>query len=63
MVSFIIRRLIAAFLTVIVISMITFAIFYLMPRLAGASPETLATRYVGRSATVSTATGARPRAR
>ena len=31
--------------------MITFAIFYLMPRLAGASPETLATRYVGRTAT------------
>ncbi len=34
--------------------MITFAIFYLMPRLAGASAETLATRYVGRAATVGT---------
>lgn len=34
--------------------MITFAIFYLMPRLAGASPESLATRYVGRAATADT---------
>lgn len=54
MVSYIIRRLIAAVGLVIVISMITFAIFYLMPRLAGATPETLATRYVGRSATEAT---------
>ena len=30
--------------------MITFAIFYLIPRLAGATPESLAARYVGRSA-------------
>jgi peptide/nickel transport system permease protein len=54
LVSYIIRRLIAAVGLVIVISMITFAIFYLMPRLAGATPETLATRYVGRSATEAT---------
>ena len=54
MVSYIIRRLIAAVGLVIVISMITFAIFYLMPRLAGASPETLAARYVGRAATQGT---------
>ncbi|HET6668241.1 MAG TPA: ABC transporter permease [Intrasporangium sp.] len=51
MVSYIIRRLIAAAGLVIVISMIVFAIFYLVPRLAGATPETLATRYVGRAAT------------
>ncbi len=50
MVSYIIRRLIAAVGLVIVISMITFAIFYLIPRIAGATPETLAARYVGRSA-------------
>jgi peptide/nickel transport system permease protein len=49
LVSYIIRRLIAAVGLVIVISMITFAIFYLMPRLAGASPETLASRYVGKA--------------
>jgi peptide/nickel transport system permease protein len=54
LISYIIRRLIAAVGLVIVISMITFAIFYLMPRLAGASPETLASRYVGRSATQAT---------
>jgi peptide/nickel transport system permease protein len=54
LVSFIIRRLVAAAGLVIVISMITFAIFYLMPRLAGATPETLATRYVGRAATADT---------
>ena len=47
LVSYIIRRLIAAVGLVIVISMIVFAIFYLIPRLAGATPETLATRYVG----------------
>ena len=47
LVSYIIRRLIAAVGLVIVISIIMFAIFYLMPRLAGASPETLAARYVG----------------
>src|SRR4051812_6280377 len=34
--------------------MITFAIFYLMPRLAGATPETLAARYVGRTASGAT---------
>ena len=49
MVSYIIRRLIAAVGLVIVISMVTFAIFYLMPRLAGATPETLASRYVGKA--------------
>jgi peptide/nickel transport system permease protein len=34
----------------IIISMVTFAIFFLVPRLAGASPDTLASRYVGRAA-------------
>ena len=54
MISYIIRRLIAAVGLVVIVSMITFAIFYLMPRLAGATPETLATRYVGRAATADT---------
>ncbi|MCW2549453.1 MAG: binding-protein-dependent transport system inner rane component, partial [Mycobacterium sp.] len=31
-------------------SMVTFGIFYLIPRLAGATPESLAARYVGRTA-------------
>jgi peptide/nickel transport system permease protein len=49
LVSYIIRRLIAAVGLVIVISIITFAIFYLIPRIAGATPESMAARYVGRS--------------
>jgi peptide/nickel transport system permease protein len=50
MVTYIIRRLIAAVGLLIVISMITFAIFFLVPRLAGANADTLASRYVGRAA-------------
>ena len=49
MVSYIIRRLFAAIGVVIVISMITFAIFFLIPRIAGATPESMAARYVGKS--------------
>jgi peptide/nickel transport system permease protein len=47
---YIIRRLIAAVLLLIVVSMVTFAIFFLVPRLAGASSADLASRYVGKSA-------------
>ncbi len=54
MVTYIIRRLISAALMLVVVSIITFAIFYLVPRWAGASPETLANRYVGRAATEET---------
>jgi peptide/nickel transport system permease protein len=50
LVSYIIRRLIAAVGVVLVISMITFAIFFLVPRIAGATPESMAARYVGKSA-------------
>lgn len=46
--------MIASVLLLLVVSMVVFAIFYLFPRWAGATPETLATRYVGRSATAST---------
>jgi peptide/nickel transport system permease protein len=38
----------------VLVSIITFSIFYLVPRWAGATPETLATRYVGRTATTET---------
>src|SRR3954452_5219572 len=44
-----IRRLIAAVGVVLAISMITFAIFYLIPRFAGSTPESMAARYVGKS--------------
>jgi peptide/nickel transport system permease protein len=49
-VTFIVRRLIGAVLTLIIVSMITFGIFYLVPRWAGGSAESLASRYVGRTA-------------
>ncbi len=37
-----------------IISAATFSIFYMVPRLLGGTPETLATRYVGRAATPET---------
>jgi peptide/nickel transport system permease protein len=49
-VSFIIRRLLAAVLLLWIVSVVTFAIFFTVPRLAGASADDLASRYVGRSA-------------
>jgi peptide/nickel transport system permease protein len=55
--AYIARRVLGGVGLLIVLSMITFAIFYLIPRLAGATPETLATRYVGRAATAETVTG------
>jgi peptide/nickel transport system permease protein len=53
-VAYIIRRIIAAAALLVLVSIITFSIFYLVPRWAGATPETLATRYVGRTATAET---------
>jgi len=55
-VTYIIRRLIAAVIMLAIVSVIVFAIFFLVPQLAGATPETLATRYVGRTATAETVT-------
>jgi peptide/nickel transport system permease protein len=49
-VRYLIRRLLAAVLLLFVVSMVTFGIFFLVPRLAGATPEDLASRYVGKSA-------------
>ncbi len=51
MITFIIRRLIATVFLLIVVSIITFAIFFLIPRLAGQSTYQLATQYVGRNPT------------
>jgi peptide/nickel transport system permease protein len=48
--TYIIRRVIGALLMLIVVSMVTFAIFFLVPRWAGGSAENLAARYVGRTA-------------
>ncbi|MBG0560907.1 ABC transporter permease [Actinoplanes aureus] len=54
MITYIIRRLFAAVVLLFIISAATFSIFYLVPRLVGSTPETLATRYVGRAATPET---------
>ena len=51
MVTFIIRRLIGTIFLLIVVSMITFAIFFLIPRLAGQTTLQLAAQYVGRNPT------------
>ena len=51
MVTFIIRRLIATVFLLVIVSMITFAIFFLLPRLAGQTTYGLATEYVGRNPT------------
>ena len=54
MITYIIRRLLASVVLLFVVSVITFSIFFVVPRIAGGTPETLATRYVGRSATAQT---------
>ena len=54
MFAYIVRRLLWALILLFLLSVVTFSIFYLVPRWAGATPETLATRYVGRSATEET---------
>jgi len=46
-VTFIVRRVIATVFLLIVVSMITFAVFFLIPRLAGQNPYQLATEYAG----------------
>jgi peptide/nickel transport system permease protein len=49
-VTYIGRRLIGAVFMLVIVSMITFSIFFVVPLLAGGSPENLAARYVGRTA-------------
>ncbi|HEY2309187.1 MAG TPA: ABC transporter permease [Streptosporangiaceae bacterium] len=51
MIAFIIRRLIATVFLLVIVSIITFAIFFLIPRLAGQTPYQLAVQYVGRNPT------------
>ncbi|WP_091456985.1 ABC transporter permease [Actinokineospora iranica] len=54
MIAYIIRRLFAAIVLLFVVSAVTFSIFFVTPKLLGATPETLATRYVGRTSTPDT---------
>ena len=49
MVTFIIRRLIGTIFLLIAVSMIIFAIFFLIPRLAGQTTYQLAAQYVRRN--------------
>src|SRR5215469_3608670 len=51
MITFIIRRLITTIFLLIVVSIITFGIFFLIPRLAGQNSAELAAQYVGRNPT------------
>ena len=54
MFAYIVRRLLWSVVLLAVLSVVVFAIYYLIPLLGGATPETLATRYVGRAATPET---------
>ena len=51
MIYFIIRRLILTVFLLLLVSAITFAIFFLVPRLAGQTAYQLAAQYVGRNPT------------
>ncbi|MFC5721247.1 ABC transporter permease [Streptomyces gamaensis] len=50
MAAYIIRRLFAAVLLMLVVSAVTFAIFFLVPRIAGQTVDQLAAQYVGKDA-------------
>jgi peptide/nickel transport system permease protein len=49
LITYIIRRLFATVLLLVIVAAITFAIFFLLPRLAGQSTYSLAAQYVGRN--------------
>jgi peptide/nickel transport system permease protein len=50
-ITFIIRRLFSAILMLLVVSIVTFAIFFVVPKLAGQTTDQLAANFVGRSPT------------
>jgi peptide/nickel transport system permease protein len=50
-ITFIVRRLIAAVFLLVIVSMIIFSIFFLLPKLGGQTNYGLATQYVGRNPT------------
>ncbi|HLK01648.1 MAG TPA: ABC transporter permease [Streptosporangiaceae bacterium] len=51
MILFIVRRLIAAVFLLVIVSMIVFAIFFILPKIGGQTNYQLATQYVGRNPT------------
>ena len=54
MITYIVRRLLAAVLLLFVVSIVTFGIFFLIPRIAGATADDLASRYAGKTADAET---------
>ena len=50
MLAYVARRIVAAVVLLGIVTVATFAVFFLVPRLAGATPQDLAARYVGRAA-------------
>ncbi len=50
MLTYIVRRIIAAVVLLVIVSAVVFAIFFLVPRIGGATADDLASRYVGKSA-------------
>jgi peptide/nickel transport system permease protein len=48
--AYIVRRIIGAIILLFVISAVVFAIFFLVPRIGGATADDLASRYVGKTA-------------
>lgn len=51
MFSYIIRRLISAVILLLIVSAVTFGIFFLLPKLAGQSSDQLAQQYIGKAPT------------
>ncbi|MFE6054596.1 ABC transporter permease [Kitasatospora sp. NPDC056446] len=49
MFAYIIRRILAAVVLLLVVSAVTFAIFFLLPRLAGQTADQLAAQYIGKN--------------
>jgi peptide/nickel transport system permease protein len=49
-VAYLVRRIVGAVFLLFVVSVVTFAIFFLVPRLGGASADDLASRYAGKTA-------------
>jgi peptide/nickel transport system permease protein len=45
---FVVRRLISSVILLLIITLVTFGVFFLVPRLAGQTTQQLATQYVGR---------------
>ncbi|MCX4819527.1 ABC transporter permease [Streptomyces sp. NBC_01142] len=51
MISYILRRTIAAVILLLVVTAVTFAIFFLLPRMAGQTVDQLAQQYIGKNPT------------